>query len=100
SLVTGPFREAGRIKPLVIFLRLWSGMCLVPGRFSRAGLRLGGGMISRATGAMATLLIGIGTSVGDASAQYYPQPQAYPPAYPPTQAYPPYRPLPPIADAD
>src|SRR5262249_3133800 len=75
-------------------------MCLVPGRFSRAGLRLGGGMIFRATGAIATLLIGLGTSVGDASAQYYPQPQAYPPAYPPTQAYPPYRPLPPIADAD
>jgi len=57
-------------------------------------------MIFRATGAIATLLIGLGTSVGDASAQYYPQPQAYPPAYPPTQAYPPYRPLPPIADAD
>src|SRR5262249_60462229 len=57
-------------------------------------------MIFRATGAIATLLIGLGTSVGDASAQYYPQPQAYPPASPPTQAYPPYRPLPPIADAD
>ena len=57
-------------------------------------------MIFRATGAIATLLIGLGTSVGDASAQYYPQPQAYPPAYPPAQGYPPYRPLPPIADAD
>src|SRR5206468_7135812 len=57
-------------------------------------------MIFRATGAIATLLIGLGTSVGDASAQYYPQPQAYPPAYPPAQGYPPYRPLPPVADAD
>ncbi len=54
----------------------------------------------RTTGAIAALLIGLGASAGDASAQYYPQPQAYPPAYPPAQGYPPHRPLPPIADAD
>src|SRR5258707_1177046 len=60
----------------------------------------GGGMNFRTTGAIAPLLIGLGASAGDASAQYYPQPQAYPPAYPPAQGYPPHRPLPPIADAD
>jgi lipoprotein-anchoring transpeptidase ErfK/SrfK len=56
-------------------------------------------MIFRTAGAIAALLIGLGASARDASAQYYPA-QAYPPAYPLTQAYPPYRPLPPIADAD
>src|SRR5512133_1269641 len=56
-------------------------------------------MIFRTAGAIATLLIGLGASAGDALAQYYPPAQAYPPpqAYPPAQGY---RPLPPVADAD
>jgi lipoprotein-anchoring transpeptidase ErfK/SrfK len=54
----------------------------------------------RTAGAIATLLIGLGASGGEALAQYYPPAQAYPPAYPPPQGYPPYRPLPPAADAD
>jgi lipoprotein-anchoring transpeptidase ErfK/SrfK len=54
-------------------------------------------MIFRTAGAIATLLIGLGASAGDALAQYYPPAQAYPP---PAQGYPPYRPLPPVADAD
>jgi lipoprotein-anchoring transpeptidase ErfK/SrfK len=59
-------------------------------------------MVFRTAGAIATLLIGLGASAGDALAQYYPPAQAYPPpqAYPPAQGYPPYRPLPPVADAD
>jgi lipoprotein-anchoring transpeptidase ErfK/SrfK len=51
-------------------------------------------MVFRTAGAIATLLIGLGASAGDALAQYYPPPQAYPP---PAQGY---RPLPPVADAD
>jgi lipoprotein-anchoring transpeptidase ErfK/SrfK len=51
-------------------------------------------MVFRTAGAIATLLIGLGTSAGDALAQYYPPAQAYPP---PAQGY---RPLPPVADAD
>jgi lipoprotein-anchoring transpeptidase ErfK/SrfK len=54
-------------------------------------------MVFRTAGAVATLLIGLGASAGDALAQYYPPAQAYPP---PAQGYPPYRPLPPVADAD
>jgi lipoprotein-anchoring transpeptidase ErfK/SrfK len=59
-------------------------------------------MVFRTAGAIATLLIGLGASAGDALAQYYPPAQAYPPpqAYPPAQGYPPYRPLPPVADVD
>lgn len=53
-------------------------------------------MVFRTAGAIATLLIGLQASAGDALAQYYPPAQAYPPA----QSYPPYRPLPPVADAD
>jgi lipoprotein-anchoring transpeptidase ErfK/SrfK len=57
-------------------------------------------MVFRTAGAIATLLIGLGASAGDALAQYYPPAQAYPPphAYPPAQG--PYRPLPPVADTD
>jgi lipoprotein-anchoring transpeptidase ErfK/SrfK len=56
-------------------------------------------MIFRTAGAVTALLIGL--AAGDASAQYYPPAQAYPPqAYPPAQGYPLYRPLPPVADAD
>jgi lipoprotein-anchoring transpeptidase ErfK/SrfK len=58
-------------------------------------------MIFRTTGAIATLLIGLGGPGGQALAQYYPPPQTYPPqAYPPPQGYPPRQPLPPVADAD
>ncbi|MGZ5813122.1 MAG: hypothetical protein ACXWJR_05600, partial [Xanthobacteraceae bacterium] len=59
-------------------------------------------MVFRTAGAIAALLIGLGTSGDQALAQYYPSPQAYPPphAYPPPQAYPSSRPLPPLADAD
>jgi lipoprotein-anchoring transpeptidase ErfK/SrfK len=58
-------------------------------------------MVFRTAGAITALLIGLGASAGDVSAQYYPPAQAYPPqAYPPAQSYPPYRPLPPVADAD
>ena len=58
-------------------------------------------MLFRTVGAIATLLIGLGVSGGDALAQHYPLAQPYPPpqAYPPPQGYPPYRPLPPLADA-
>src|SRR6266545_818916 len=51
-------------------------------------------MVFRTAGAVATLLIGLGASAGDALAQYYPPAQAYPP---PAQGY---RPLPPVADPD
>ena len=56
-------------------------------------------MVFRTAGAIATLLIGLGASGGEALAQYYPPAQAYPPpqVYPPPQGYPPYRP--PVADA-
>jgi lipoprotein-anchoring transpeptidase ErfK/SrfK len=59
-------------------------------------------MVFRTAGAIAALLIGLGTSGDQALAQYYPSPQAYPPphAYPPPQAYPSSRPLPPLAAAD
>jgi lipoprotein-anchoring transpeptidase ErfK/SrfK len=54
----------------------------------------------RTVGAIATLLIGLGSSSSPALAQYYPAPQAYPPppAYPPPQG--PYRVLPPDANDD
>jgi lipoprotein-anchoring transpeptidase ErfK/SrfK len=53
-------------------------------------------MVFRTTGAIAALLIGLGASGGDALAQYYPPPQAYPPqTYPPPQGY-----RPSVADAD
>jgi lipoprotein-anchoring transpeptidase ErfK/SrfK len=56
-------------------------------------------MVFRATGIIATLLIGLGGPGCQAFAQYY-SPQVYPPprAYP-TSPGPPYRPLPPV-DAD
>src|SRR6266404_1243610 len=59
----------------------------------------GRGMVFRATGIIATLLIGLGGPGCQAFAQYY-SPQVYPPprAYP-TSPGPPYRPLPPV-DAD
>jgi lipoprotein-anchoring transpeptidase ErfK/SrfK len=53
-------------------------------------------MVFRTAGAIAALLIGLGASGGEALAQYYPPPQAYPPqAYPPPQGY-----RPSVADAD
>src|SRR5215831_12155987 len=54
-------------------------------------------MVFRTAGAVATLLIGLGASGGEALAQYYPPAQAYPPsqAYPPPQGY-----RPSVADAD
>jgi lipoprotein-anchoring transpeptidase ErfK/SrfK len=58
-------------------------------------------MVFRTAGAMAMLLIGLESAGGQALAQYYPAPQAYPrQAYPPPQGYPPSRPLPPVADAN
>jgi lipoprotein-anchoring transpeptidase ErfK/SrfK len=58
-------------------------------------------MVFRPAGAIATLLIGLGSAGGEALAQYYPPPQAYPTqAYPPPQGYPSRQPLPPVADAD
>jgi lipoprotein-anchoring transpeptidase ErfK/SrfK len=53
-------------------------------------------MIFRTTGAIATLLVGLGGAGDQALAQYYPAPQAYPPQ----QGYSPYRPLPSVADAE
>jgi lipoprotein-anchoring transpeptidase ErfK/SrfK len=55
-------------------------------------------MVFRTAGAIATLLLGLGSAGGQALAQYYPAPQAYPP---PPQAYPPPggQPLP-VAEAD
>src|SRR5262249_14611821 len=46
-------------------------------------------MVFRTAGAIAALLIGLGTPGGEALAQYYPPAQAYPPsqAYPPPQGY-------------
>src|SRR5215467_8227601 len=54
-------------------------------------------MVFRTAGAVATLLIGLGASGGEALAQYYPPAQAYPPsqAYPLPQGY-----RPSVADAD
>src|SRR5215467_1208321 len=54
-------------------------------------------MVFRTAGAVATLLIGLGASGGEALAQYYPPAQPYPPpqAYPPPQGY-----RPSVADAD
>src|SRR5262245_10921995 len=53
-------------------------------------------MVFRTSGAIAALLIGLVGPSGQAAAQYYPAPQAYPPqAYPPA----PYRPLPPLPTA-
>ncbi len=58
-------------------------------------------MVFRTAGAIATLLIGLGSAGGEALAQYYPPPQGYPTqAYPPPQGYSPRQPLPPVADAD
>ena len=42
-------------------------------------------MIFRTTGAIATLLVGLGGAGGQALAQYYPAPQAYPPPQATTQ---------------
>jgi lipoprotein-anchoring transpeptidase ErfK/SrfK len=55
----------------------------------------------RTAGALATLLLGV-AGIGDqATAQYYPPPQAYPPqTYPPAQSYPPYRPAPALEEDD
>jgi lipoprotein-anchoring transpeptidase ErfK/SrfK len=53
-------------------------------------------MIFRTAGAIAALLVGLGGAGGQALAQYYPAPQAYPPQ----QGYSPYRPLPSVADAE
>src|SRR5262249_48988422 len=57
----------------------------------------GGGMVFRTAGAIAALLIGLGTPGGEALAQYYPPAQASPPpqAYPPPHGY-----RPSVADAD
>jgi lipoprotein-anchoring transpeptidase ErfK/SrfK len=56
-------------------------------------------MVFRTAGAIATLLM-VGPG-GEASAQYYPPPHAYPPqAHPSPQGYSLQQPLPPIADAD
>jgi len=58
-------------------------------------------MVFRTAGAMAMLLIGLESAGGQAFAQYYPAPQAYPrQAYPPPQGSPPSRPLPPVVDAN
>jgi lipoprotein-anchoring transpeptidase ErfK/SrfK len=56
-------------------------------------------MVFRTASAIATLLIGLGGTGGQALAQYYPPAQAYPPqGYP--QGYPAWQPLPPTADGD
>jgi lipoprotein-anchoring transpeptidase ErfK/SrfK len=58
-------------------------------------------MVFRTTGAVATLLIGLGGASGQSWAQYYPPPQAYPPPQDPyPQGYRPRQPLPPMADAN
>src|SRR5207247_642584 len=58
-------------------------------------------MVFRTAGAIATLLIGLGSAGGEALAQYYPPPQGYPTqTYPPPQGHSPRQPLPPVADAD
>jgi len=54
-------------------------------------------MVFRTAGAIAALLISLGTPGGEALAQYYPPPQAYPP---PPQAYPSQGYRPSVADAD
>jgi lipoprotein-anchoring transpeptidase ErfK/SrfK len=58
-------------------------------------------MVFRTAGAVAMLLIGLEGAGGQALAQYYPAPQAYPrQAYPPPQGSPPSRPPPPVVDAN
>ena len=53
-----------------------------------------------AAGAASAMLLGLAASAGDACAQYYPAPQAYPSqAYPPAQGYPRYR-ASPVMDTD
>jgi lipoprotein-anchoring transpeptidase ErfK/SrfK len=59
-----------------------------------------GGMVFRTTGAIATLLIGLGGASGQAWAQYYPPPQTSPLQVPHPQGYLPRKPLPPMADAN
>ena len=54
-------------------------------------------MVFRTAGAIAALLIGLGTSSGEALAQYYQPAQAYPP---PPQPYPSQGYRPSVADAD
>ena len=59
-------------------------------------------MIFRTAGAIATLLLGIASTGGQALAQYYPASPAYPPpqAHPAEQGYPSHRPLVPVAEGD
>src|SRR5262249_50927629 len=53
-----------------------------------------------AAGAASAMLLGLAASAGDAGAQYYPAPQAYPSqTYPPAQGYPRYR-ASPVMDTD
>ncbi len=55
----------------------------------------------RTVGAVATLLLGVAWPGDQATAQYYPPPQAYPPqSYPPAQGHPPYRPAPALEEDD
>src|SRR5262245_37011939 len=65
-------------------------MCLDRGRFPfvvpTAWNRRGGGMLLRTVGAFTVLLLGLGSSVGPATAQFFP---------PPGPRYVPMRPLPP-----
>ena len=58
-------------------------------------------MVFRTAGATAMLLTCLAGAGGQALAQYYPPPQAFPPqAYPPPQGYTPRQPLHPMADAE
>src|SRR5262249_55740375 len=58
-------------------------------------------MVFRTAGAIATLVIGLGGAGGQALAQYYPPPEAYPSrAYPPPQGYAAGQSLPSEGDAD
>src|SRR4051812_10607981 len=58
-------------------------------------------MVFRTAGAVGMLLIGLEGAGGQAIAQYYPAPQAYPrQAYPPPQGSLPSRPLPPVVDVN
>jgi lipoprotein-anchoring transpeptidase ErfK/SrfK len=92
----------GLINRLVIFSAYGLGCALFLGVSEQVGPRVsGGGMVFRTAGAITMLLIGLGGAGGQALAQYYPPPQAYPAqAYPPPQGYPPRQPLAPGADAD